>query len=293
MNSMKIKPILIKPEEQDSICYELCNNHIFRNDFNKGIIISESGEFLDELFEYMNKIKIPHMYYSNATKSMNSGFILVDKHDASQILEHDVLESFDALACPKGYSLIYCVFDDELYSLTLKKECDYNKVDFSLSDIPLHLSNHEIKEVFLESFRVAEKEIDICSPWISKTVVNQQFIRLMREALYRNVTIKILYGLESSSDEYNIKRSKHSDDMAELLKKEFNDFYSRTFFIQRDNIHYKVVLCDDKFKLEGSYNYLSFDGEYPDNSVRKEGSPFGTNIDEIKLLRRKYFESIR
>ena len=60
-------------------------------------------------------------------------------------------------------------------------------------------------------------------------------------------------------------------------------------FITRDNIHYKLVLCDEKFKLEGGYNYLSFVGDYENKSTRKEGSPFGTQVDEIRFLRKEYF----
>lgn len=292
MKSLSVKPIIIKSDDIKKICYGL-SNFIMRNEYDNGIIISESGQFLDELFDYMNKVKMPHSYYRHSTEKFNKGFMLVDKHNSDKVLEQCFIELFDNLPVIKGHSMVYCLFNDEPFFLTLKQKSEYTKIDLSSSELPLHLVNHEIKEMFLESFRIVEKELDICSPWISKNVVNEKFIRLMREALYRNVTIKILYGLDSSSDEFNINRSRNSDCIAEFLKLEFSDFYSKTFFIQRDNIHYKVVLCDDKFKLEGSYNYLSFDGEYYDSSVRKEGSPFGTNIEEIKKIRGLYFEHIQ
>jgi hypothetical protein len=59
--------------------------------------------------------------------------------------------------------------------------------------------------------------------------------------------------------------------------------------IVRDNIHYKLVLCDDLFKLEGGYNYLSFVGDYENEDTRKEGSPYGTQVEEIRYLRKEYF----
>ena len=287
-----IKPMFIDSDNIDKSCYDLCS-FILRNDYRNGMIISESGLFLDKLSEYMKKTQMPNSYYMNTCRSNKTGFILVDKHNASKVLDSEVLHEFQELISQKGYSLNYCVFEGDLYFFTIKLKSEYAKIDLSMSEIPLHLRNHEIKEMFLESFRIAESEIDICSPWMSKKVVNKQLVRLMREALFRNVKIKILYGLDTNSDEFNIYRSNTSDMVAELLKKEFSDFYLKTFFIQRDNIHYKVVLCDNKFKLEGSFNYLSFDGEYIDESVRKEGSPFGTNINEILEIRRHYFESIR
>ena len=150
------------------------------------------------------------------------------------------------------------------------------------------MKNEQIRKVFLKSFIVAEKEIDIISPWMNFGVVNEKFVELMEKSLKRGVIIKILYGLKPNSSEYNISRSNRSDQVARYLKEYFKKFENQ-LFIQRDNIHYKLVLCDEKFKLEGGYNYLSFMGDYENSDTRREGSPFGTNIDEIRFLRKEYF----
>ena len=291
MASKRIKPIIIKSDDIEKIYYKLCSI-ILKENYKKGYIISELGWFLDQLSDYMKKINIPNSYYLVSNIVKIDGFVLVDKNNIDKVLDHQLIDEYNEIPKIESGSLVYLVFDDEPFYLFVDdRNVDYQPI-INISNIPIHLANQQIKEVFLESFNIAEHELDICSPWISRRVVNNNFIRLLRKTLIRNVTVKILYGLDSTSDEFNAKRSVNSDQIAEFLKNEFAEFYSQTFFIRRDNIHYKVVLCDNLFKLEGSYNYLSFDGEYNDNSVRKEGSPFGTNIDEIETIRRKYFEYI-
>ena len=84
-------------------------------------------------------------------------------------------------------------------------------------------------------------------------------------------------------------RSRRSDQVADLLRRRFAD-KGNQLQIRRDNIHYKLVLCDEKYKLEGGYNYLSFVGNYSEVDLRREGSPFGRDNQEIKHLRKLYFE---
>ena len=119
-------------------------------------------------------------------------------------------------------------------------------------------------------------------------VVNERFIELMKRSLDRGVKIKILYGLTPDYSDYNLSRSNRSDQVAKFLRDTFSD-YGELLEIKRDNIHYKLVLCDEKYKLEGGYNYLSFVGDYTNEDTRREGSPYGTSVDEIRYLRREYF----
>ena len=110
----------------------------------------------------------------------------------------------------------------------------------------------------------------------------------MEDSLSRGVRICIIYGLNPDSSEYNLSRSNRSDQVAKYLRDRFSK-YGEMLSIVRDNIHYKLVLCDDLFKLEGGYNYLSFVGDYANEDTRKEGSPYGTQVEEIRYLRKEYF----
>lgn len=262
--------------------YGICS-FLMKNGITTGFICSQSREILDGLGEYMSAVKIPWSYDGD---NVNIGYIFMDG-------------MFDEIDFPSGSVVINLIGNSSIqvvqgrsrkYNIEIHNR---NRIYDNLKDIdignPIHLKNEQIREMFLKAFEVAESEIDIISPWMNFGVVNDSFIELMKSALARGVTIKIIYGLTPDSSEYNISRSNRSDQVAKYLKNVFVE-YENQLVITRDNIHYKLVLCDEKFKLEGGYNYLSFMGDYDNKNTRKEGSPFGTQIDEIRFLRKEYFE---
>lgn len=147
-----------------------------------------------------------------------------------------------------------------------------------------HLINEQIRNKFIETFFIAEEEINIISPWISETVVDDEFIELLEDTLNRNVTIKILYGIGENNDE----RNKKSESIASLLINKFEK-YRNLFKIKKDNIHYKLLLCDDKYLISGSFNFLSFKGDYEGYDNRIEGAEYIENKEDIYLKRNIYF----
>ena len=242
----------------------------------------DTDEMMDMFAEYLSQCKIPWKY-AEESGICEIGYILSIKNMATE---------------NNGLPTIRITFTEEHKSeisidINIKLEGEFTE-DFSeeyidLDTVPLHLQNQEIRKMFLYAFNVAEKEIDIISPWMNRAVVNEDFLNRMSKAMERGVCIKIIYGLEPDSNEYNMMRSRRSDQVADLLRRRFAD-KGNQLQIRRDNIHYKLVLCDEKYKLEGGYNYLSFVGNYSEVDLRREGSPFGRDNQEIKHLRKLYFE---
>ena len=176
----------------------------------------------------------------------------------------------------------------EIYFLNSDFEKAEEYIDKDYSKFPMHIKDADIKKAFLMAFDVAEEEIDIVSPWINRYVVNDSLLRKMEATLHRGVKIRIRYGIETGHDLFDQTRSDRSDEVAEFLKMYFVDA-GLNFRITRDNIHYKAIICDEKFYLEGSYNYLSFEGDYSVEGQRKEGTPFGRDITYLRILRQEYF----
>ena len=172
--------------------------------------------------------------------------------------------------------------------LKLKFEQQEETIDKNYDRFPIHIKDADIKKAFMMVFDVAEEEIDIVSPWMNRYAVNDVLIEKMEKALNRGVKIRICYGIESDHDSFNQARSERSDEVADFLRERFLDA-GLNFRIRRDNIHYKAVICDEKFYLEGSYNYLSFDGDYDMECQRKEGTPFGRDTLYLRTLRQEYF----
>ncbi|MBB5356528.1 uncharacterized protein (DUF697 family) [Anoxybacillus mongoliensis] len=150
-----------------------------------------------------------------------------------------------------------------------------------------HLRNSEIRQVFLKAIEEAKWELDIISPWMSHRVVDEELMDKFEKALARGVTIKILYGINDLSANDFSKRSDQSDEVAEKLRRRYA-LYGDRFRIVRKNTHYKLLICDEAFYVQGSYNFLSFKGEYDENT-REEGAQYSENIEDIRQLRSMYF----
>lgn len=159
-----------------------------------------------------------------------------------------------------------------------KEQKEAHKIDF--------LHDYEIRQVLLSTFRIAEHEIDIISPWVSKHAVNNELITEMENALKRGVSLKIIYGIDGSSDS-SMKRKSESQAIINDLSKRYKKYGSK-FKARLDNTHEKLLLCDDKYFLIGSYNLLSFGGDYKDDT-RKEIMMYQETKPVILSLRNKLF----
>lgn len=148
----------------------------------------------------------------------------------------------------------------------------------------LHLVNKDIRNKFLNSFLIAEKEIDIISPWMNSYVVDENLIDLMESLLMKNIKLRIIYGIGDDTD----KRNQKSNEVAYKLQSRFRK-YGDLFKIKKSNIHYKLLLCDEKFAILGSFNFLSFKGEYNGDDDRGEGAELITDKENIRNKREFYF----
>ena len=153
------------------------------------------------------------------------------------------------------------------------------------------MQGKEIRDKFIKAFSDAKYEFNIASPWMNNYVVNNDLINKMESLLIRGTSIKIAYGIEENS--YNSKmdnKNTNSDRIAQKLKERF-DIYGDKFTIKKVNSHNKLLICDESYYLETSFNLLSFAGEYDENSkdTRGEGATYSTNLEVIKDLRNRYF----
>lgn len=153
-----------------------------------------------------------------------------------------------------------------------------------------HLQNKEIRDKFIKAFTDAKYELDIASPWMNNYVVNDDLISSMESLLIRGASIKIIYGIENKIYSKEDIKDFNSDKIVRKLKERFA-IYGDKFKIRKVNSHNKLLICDENYYVETSFNLLSFAGEYDQKSkdIRDEGATFSTNLDVIKDLRDRYF----
>lgn len=156
------------------------------------------------------------------------------------------------------------------------------------------LENEEIRHALLNSFTTAQETLYIISPWISGWVMDPFMDALMTSTLKRGVSIKILYGIGNlnGSDtlkEFDKKRNDSTDYFAEKLKNKYKK-YGTNFSMQRGNTHGKLLICDETYYIIGSYNFLSFDGDYSTADVRHEMGDYSENRKQIAYYKKRYFD---
>jgi len=245
--------------------------------------------------------------YINVNLSINAINTLMFMDRESIIKIEDVISKLDRneISIEKTYKVnefnikkicnLHISYEENKYEI--KDIAPYNKeISSTLSEISNkyeehHLQDKEIRDKFIKAFSDVKYELNIASPWMNNYVVNNDLINKMESLLIKEASIKIVYGIEENS--YNFKsdnKNLNSDRIAQRLKEKF-DIYGDKFKIKKVNSHNKLLICDESYYLETSFNLLSFAGEYDENSkdTRGEGATYSTNLEVIQDLRNRYF----
>jgi len=159
------------------------------------------------------------------------------------------------------------------------------KMELANQSETIHLENQEIRSILNKTFYEAKVEIDIISPWMTFNVVNPQFKALLEAVLKRGVRVRILFGIGNEHDQN--RRNQESLQVANMLLHEFRR-YGDLLKLERQNTHYKLLICDNDYYVVGSYNFLSFTGNYY-RYTSDEGADLSKNIHMIHEKRNHYF----
>lgn len=90
----------------------------------------------------------------------------------------------------------------------------------------------------------------IVSPWIKRSVVNHDFISTLKNTLSRKVKVYIIYGIKGA----NFQNDRWSIQQLDKLMNNYQNF----IFQETANSHRKQIVCDQKFAIVSSFNFLSF-----------------------------------
>lgn len=268
------------------------------NDLNS-VINCKKDSLANRFFKYTN-VNIKN-------KAINA-LIFFDKESIIKI--EDVINKLNKneILIEKTYKLtkfniekicdLYISYEENKFEIKNIEPYD-KEISGTLSEITnkyeeYHLQNKEIRDRFIEAFSDTKYELNIASPWMNNYVVDDNLINMMEDLLKKGSVIKIIYGIEENNLILNSKngnnKNKNSDRIAEKLREKFRD-YGDGFKIKKVNSHNKLLICDERYYMETSFNLLSFSGEYDENSkdIRDEGATYSTNMEVIKDLRNRYF----
>ena len=139
----------------------------------------------------------------------------------------------------------------------------------------------------LRALREAKQEVIIISPWINRGACDEKFCELYARALARGVRMCIGYGLGHEREPGEASRQKQSlDGVKSTIKKYLHNTDSTAFqrdIVETTGTHQKILVCDRRFAITGSFNWLSYRGKQKEG-YSQELSVLFRYIDQVNEL---------
>ncbi|NET45261.1 MAG: hypothetical protein F6K15_26730 [Okeania sp. SIO2B3] len=219
----------------------------YRNTIEK--LYAEGKKILEPIFQQMEQDKLP--------ESLGNEVIFSIKDDDIQRVEKlttkiDSLDDPDNFIETKNNSL-----KQEIQKL--KQELQQIKSQTRISEV---VHTYQIREYLLKALKKAKNRLMIISPWIKANVVDKEFLSTLEATLRRKVQVHIIYGIKGSNSQNDSQSIKQLETLKENYKKNFQ-------FDKTENSHRKQIICDDKFAIVTSFNFLSFRAD-PNLTYRDE-----------------------
>ena len=144
------------------------------------------------------------------------------------------------------------------------------------------LSVWETQEKFAEALNTVKSKILIESPWIKRATL--KYINSIEKALQKNVTVFILYGIESN-DEHHYGAIEKLRNLKSKYQKNFHLIHLPTHFEEQGNYkmtgtHRKLIIKDNDYYIQGSFNFLSFNKEKGQKIANEESILIPKSVQE-------------
>jgi len=124
-----------------------------------------------------------------------------------------------------------------------------------------HVEVYAHREYLDKAFDEATARLMIISPWIRAEVVNKEFIRRLRSVLDRGTDLYIGYGTGQDDRGQRPPTLVKRDEQAEGELRRLSDQYKNFHLARLGDTHAKVLICDSRFSIVTSFNWLSFRGD--------------------------------
>lgn len=131
------------------------------------------------------------------------------------------------------------------------------------------LATHEHRPALRDALREARRELIIISPWLATAAIDGELLGWIEQALraQRQLRIRIGYGIEPVGKAKRPPRDQ--EDALRRLRKLAERSRGRLELVEIGNTHEKIVICDERYAIVTSFNFLSFKPR-PGRGIRLE-----------------------
>ena len=141
----------------------------------------------------------------------------------------------------------------------------------------------EHRPLLLEAARMAMSDLTIVSAWINSRALDGELCEALATAVRKGVTVRIAWGMGTRGREPQRNRVK-GETALDGLKRQIPVQDSKRLIVKRMETHEKFIICDDRFCVCGSFNWLSYRGER-DSEYRRETSLYSERRAIVELWR--------
>ncbi|MHC5595474.1 MAG: hypothetical protein ACYTXC_05835 [Nostoc sp.] len=124
----------------------------------------------------------------------------------------------------------------------------------------VQLRDGQISQAFSEVLNSAKRQVLIYSPWVNQAVVNEKFLTLLQKLANRGVWILIGHGIARQLEDEDKPIPPEVEKKLRAIKTPDGLPSIQVFWL--GDSHVKEVIVDQKTHLCGSYNWLSYRGDY-------------------------------
>lgn len=234
--------------------YEIFSRDSIQTDYRETIerLYAEGKKILDPIFQDMKQDDIVNESFREIVSSINDEDVQKVEQISAKISS---LKSTLSDSDPRLKTKSNSVQEEQQ---KLEKQLQHIQEKTRISEV---IHTYEIREYLFKALQEAKKRVMIVSPWIKSNVVNQEFISALEDTLKRKVQVYIIYGMKGSSLQ--------NDKSSILALERLSNNYQYLIFQKTQNSHRKQIVCDDKFAIVTSFNFLSFRAD-PNLTYRDE-----------------------
>lgn len=247
----------------DRIKFEIVFDKVFDEKLRPEDLDIKDVRLLRELELFFHRYKISVYMNSNSRPKF-----LVHDYCGMDYSNSDISRFVEVLYEEDSLDNFLKLEDSDLGKVSRSKgeKLNQTELDINIKEEPEvkleYLKNKEIKKRFNYYVDNAQTSLYITSPWINGGVVDKNLMDRFERLLKKNVEIKIIYGMPNKNKS---DADTQTEKMAKKLKKRYKS-YGDLFKMKHGDTHEKIVICDKKYMMLGSFNLLSFNGK----GIRKE-----------------------
>ena len=139
----------------------------------------------------------------------------------------------------------------------------------------------EHRPLLLEAATTAMSDLTIVSAWINSRALDGELCEALATAVRKGVMVRIAWGMGTRGREPQRNRVKGETALEQLTRRIPAQDRGR-LIVKRMETHEKFIICDDRFCVSGSFNWLSYRGE-KDSEYRRETSLYSERRAVIEL----------